>query len=455
MIKKLLIANRGEIAIRIIRTCKEMGIKSVAIYSQADKESLHRYMADESICIGPNSISKSYNNIDNIIYLAMKMKCDAIHPGFGFLSENSDFAKKCIENNIIFIGPNYEQIDKMGDKSTARDTMINSNVPVVPGSKGIILDIEDAIVTAKEIGYPVLIKASSGGGGKGMRVANDEEELVANFNIAKAEALSAFGNDEMYLEKYIKNPRHIEVQVFGDSFGNSVHFGDRDCSMQRRNQKVIEECLSPYLDDETRNKLYDAAIKATKSVNYIGAGTVEFIVDNDKNFYFIEMNTRIQVEHPITEMITGIDLIKLQILIASGKQIPYTQENIKFNGHAIECRINAEDAFDNFRPCPGKIESIHVPGGLGVRFDSFVYGGYVIPPLYDSMIGKLICWANDREECINRMRRALDELIIEGVETNVEFQKKLMASEVFVKDEHHTKFIENEFMNKFIEVKYD
>ncbi len=448
MIKKLLIANRGEIAVRIIRTCKEMGIKTVAIYSQADKESLHRYMADESICIGPNKISESYNNIDNIIYLAMKMKCDAIHPGFGFLSENSNFAKKCIENNIIFVGPNYEQIDKMGDKSTARDTMIKANVPVVPGSKGIILNIKDAIATAKEIGYPVLIKASSGGGGKGMRVANDDEELVANFNIAKAEALSSFGNDEMYLEKYIKNPRHIEVQVFGDSFGNVVHFGDRDCSMQRRNQKVIEECRSPYLEEETRNELYNAAIKATKSVDYIGAGTVEFIVDKDQNFYFIEMNTRIQVEHPITEMITGIDLIKLQILIASGEKIPYSQEDIKFNGHAIECRINAEDAFNNFRPCPGKIESIHVPGGLGVRFDSFVYGGYIIPPLYDSMIGKLICWANDREECINRMKRSLDELIIEGVETNVEFQKKLMASEVFMNDEHHTKFIENEFMNK-------
>ncbi|WFD12130.1 acetyl-CoA carboxylase biotin carboxylase subunit [Tepidibacter hydrothermalis] len=448
MIKKLLIANRGEIAVRIIRTCKEMGIKTVAIYSQADKESLHRYMADESICIGPNKISESYNNIDNIIYLAMKMKCDAIHPGFGFLSENSTFAKKCIENNITFIGPKYEQIDKMGDKSTARDTMIQANVPVVPGSKGIISNIKDAIETSKEIGYPVLVKASSGGGGKGMRVANDEEELVANFDIAKAEALSSFGNDEMYLEKYVKNPRHIEVQVFGDSFGNVVHFGDRDCSMQRRNQKVIEECRSPYLDEKTRNELYDAAVKATKSVDYIGAGTVEFIVDKDRNFYFIEMNTRIQVEHPISEMITGIDLIKLQILIASGEKIPYSQEDIKFNGHAIECRINAEDAFNDFRPCPGTIESIHVPGGLGVRFDSFVYGGYTIPPLYDSMIGKLICWANDREECINRMKRALDELIIEGVESNVEFQKKLMASEVFIKDEHHTKFIENEFMNK-------
>lgn len=448
MINKLLVANRGEIAVRIIRTCKEMDIKTIAIYSEADKDSLHRYMADESICVGPNNISKSYNNIDNIIYLALKTKCDAIHPGFGFLSENSEFARKCQENNLIFIGPNYEQIDKMGDKSTARETMVSANVPVVPGSKGIVLNIEDALVIAKEIKYPVLIKASSGGGGKGMRIAYNEEELRSNFNIAKAEALSSFGNDEMYLEKYVENPRHIEVQVFGDTFGNVIHFGDRDCSMQRRNQKVIEECLSPYIDENTRKSLYDAAVKAAKSVDYIGAGTVEFIVDKDKNFYFIEMNTRIQVEHPITEMITGIDLIKLQILIASGKEIPYSQENIRFNGHAIECRINAEDALDNFRPCPGKIDSIHVPGGLGVRFDSFVYGGYTIPPIYDSMIGKLICWGNDRNECIDRMKRALDELIIEGVKTNIEFQKILVGCDEFINDTHHTKFIENVFTVK-------
>ncbi len=448
MIKKILIANRGEIAVRIIRTCKEMGIKTVAIYAEADKESLHRYMADESICIGPNNINKSYNNIDNIIYLALKTKCDAVHPGFGFLSENSTFARKCEENNLIFIGPYFHQIDKMGDKSTARETMIQAGVPVVPGSKGIVKDLGDALLTANEIGYPILIKASSGGGGKGMRIAYNEAEMKNNFDIAKGEALSSFGNDEMYLEKYIENPRHIEVQIFGDKFGKVIHFGDRDCSMQRRNQKVIEECLSPYLDEKTREDLYKAAIKAAKSVDYLGAGTVEFIVDKDKHFYFIEMNTRIQVEHPITEMITGIDLIKLQILIASGEKISYAQEDIQFNGHAIECRINAEDPLENFKPCPGKLDSIHVPGGLGIRFDSFVYGGYTIPPIYDSMIGKLICWGKDRNECINRMKRALDELIVEGIKTNIDFQRLLIESEAFVKDEHHTKFIENEFVMK-------
>lgn len=448
MISKILVANRGEIAVRIIRTCKEMGIKTVAIYSQADSDSLHRYMADESICVGPNNINKSYNNIDTIIYLAIKTKCDAIHPGFGFLSENSVFAKECEENNLIFIGPKYYQIDKMGDKSNARETMMNANVPVVPGSKGIVKSVTDGVAIANEIKYPVLIKASSGGGGKGMRVAKDELEFRTNFEIAKAEAYSSFGSEEMYIEKFIENPRHIEVQIFGDKFGNVVHFGDRDCSMQRRNQKVVEECLSGFINDETREKLYEAAIKAAKSVDYIGAGTVEFIVDKDRNFYFIEMNTRIQVEHPITEMITGIDLIKLQIIIASGEKIPYLQEHIRFNGHAIECRINAEDSDNNFRPCPGKIESIHVPGGLGVRFDSFVYGGYTIPPLYDSMIGKLICWGINRDEAINRMLRVLDELIIEGVKTNIEFQKILVDSYEFRNDLHHTKFIENEFVVK-------
>ena len=448
MIKKLLVANRGEIAVRIIRSCKEMGIKTVAIYSIADKDSLHRYLADESICIGPNNISKSYNNIDNIIYLALKMKCDAIHPGFGFLSENYDFARRCVENGIIFVGPHYDQITLMGDKAKARDTMIKANVPVVPGSQGVITTLEDAINTAREIGYPVLVKASSGGGGKGMRVAYDEEELIANFSIAKSEALSSFGNDEMYMERYIENPRHIEVQVFGDQFGNVVHFGDRDCSMQRRNQKVIEECLTPYLNEEEQSRLYEAAVKAAKDIDYIGAGTVEFIVDKDRNFYFIEMNTRIQVEHPITEMITSIDLIKLQLEIANKRPIPFKQEDIVFNGHAIECRINAEDPSQNFRPCPGKIESIYTPGGFGVRFDTFVYPGYTIPPLYDSMIGKLICWGKDRNECISRMNRALDELIIEGVVTNIEFQKELINSEEFKNNTHHTKFIETIFLDR-------
>ena len=325
MIKRLLIANRGDIAVRIIRTCKELNIETVAIYSEIDKESLHRYLADESICIGPNNISKSYNNIDNIIYLAKKMNCDAIHPGFGFLSENAKFAKACIDNNIIFVGPTPNQIELMGNKSKARETMINLDVPVVPGSKSILEDREEAKKLAKTIGYPVMIKASSGGGGKGMRIIYNESEFDSLFDIAKAEALSSFGDSSLYMEKYIENPRHIEVQVFGDSFNNAIHLGDRDCSMQRRNQKLVEESLSFYLDDNQRKKLYDTAVKITKGVDYIGAGTIEFIVDKDKNFYFIEMNTRIQVEHPVTEMITGIDLINLQLLIASGKEIPFKQ----------------------------------------------------------------------------------------------------------------------------------
>lgn len=446
MIKKILIANRGDIAVRIIRTCKELDIKTVAIYSEIDKECLHRYLADESICIGPNNITKSYNNIDNIIYLAKKMNCDAIHPGFGFLSENADFSKACSENNIIFIGPTCEQIMLMGNKSKARETMINLDIPVVPGSESILNSKVEAREIAKEIGYPVMIKASSGGGGKGMRIVNDESELDSLFDIAKSEALSAFGDSSLYMEKYIENPRHIEVQVFGDMYNNAIHLGDRDCSMQRRNQKVIEESLSPYLNEDERLNLYDIAIRITKGINYIGAGTIEFIVDKDKNFYFIEMNTRIQVEHPVTEMITGIDLINLQIKIANNEKIPFKQENITFKGHAIECRINAEDASDDFRPCPGKIESVNIPGGFGVRFDTFIYSGYSIPPIYDSMLGKLICVADSREDCIKRMSRALDEIIIEGITTNIEFQKELITCEEFKNNTHHTKFIESSFV---------
>lgn len=446
MIKKILIANRGDIAVRIIRTCKELDIKTVAIYSEIDKECLHRYLADESICIGPNNITKSYNNIDNIIYLAKKMNCDAIHPGFGFLSENADFSKACSENNIIFIGPTCEQIMLMGNKSKARETMINLDIPVVPGSESILNSKVEAREIAKEIGYPVMIKASSGGGGKGMRIVNDESELDSLFDIAKSEALSAFGDSSLYMEKYIENPRHIEVQVFGDMYNNAIHLGDRDCSMQRRNQKVIEESLSPYLNEDERLNLYDIAIRITKGINYIGAGTIEFIVDKDKNFYFIEMNTRIQVEHPVTEMITGIDLINLQIKIANNEKIPFKQENITFKGHAIECRINAEDASDDFRPCPGKIESVNIPGGFGVRFDTFIYSGYSIPPIYDSMLGKLICVADSREDCIRRMSRALDEIIIEGITTNIEFQKELITCEEFKNNTHHTKFIESSFV---------
>lgn len=446
MIKRLLIANRGDIAVRIIRTCKELNIETIAIYSEIDKDSLHRYLADESICIGPNNISKSYNNIDNIIYLAKKMNCDAIHPGFGFLSENVNFAKACLDNNIVFVGPTPNQIELMGNKSKARETMISLNVPVVPGSKSILKDKEEAKLLASSIGYPVMIKASSGGGGKGMRIIFKESEFDSLFDIAKSEALASFGDSSLYMEKYIENPRHIEVQVFGDSFNNAIHLGDRDCSMQRRNQKVIEESLSHYLDEAQRKKLYETSVDVIKGIGYLGAGTIEFIVDKDKNFYFIEMNTRIQVEHPVTEMITGIDLIKLQLLIASGEKIPFKQEDIKFRGHAIECRINAEDAENDFKPSPGKVESLHIPGGFGVRFDTFIYPGYTIPPIYDSMLGKLICIADTRDECISRMDRALDEIIIEGVTSNIEFQRSLINSDEFKNNTHHTKFIETSFI---------
>ncbi|WP_270507213.1 acetyl-CoA carboxylase biotin carboxylase subunit [Paraclostridium sordellii] len=446
MIKRLLIANRGDIAVRIIRTCKELNIETIAIYSEIDKDSLHRYLADESICIGPNNISKSYNNIDNIIYLAKKMNCDAIHPGFGFLSENVNFAKACLDNDIVFVGPTPNQIELMGNKSKARETMISLNVPVVPGSKSILKDKEEAKLLASSIGYPVMIKASSGGGGKGMRIIFKESEFDSLFDIAKSEALASFGDSSLYMEKYIENPRHIEVQVFGDSFNNAIHLGDRDCSMQRRNQKVIEESLSHYLDEAQRKKLYDTSIAVIKGIGYLGAGTIEFIVDKDKNFYFIEMNTRIQVEHPITEMITGIDLIKLQLLIASGEKIPFKQEDVKFRGHAIECRINAEDAENDFKPSPGKVESLHIPGGFGVRFDTFIYPGYTIPPIYDSMLGKLICIADTRDECISRMDRALDEIIIEGITSNIEFQRLLINSDEFKNNTHHTKFIETSFI---------
>ncbi|CEJ73769.1 acetyl-CoA carboxylase subunit [[Clostridium] sordellii] len=446
MIKRLLIANRGDIAVRIIRTCKELNIETIAIYSEIDKDSLHRYLADESICIGPNNISKSYNNIDNIIYLAKKMNCDAIHPGFGFLSENVNFAKACLDNDIVFVGPTPNQIELMGNKSKARETMISLNVPVVPGSKSILKDKEEAKLLASSIGYPVMIKASSGGGGKGMRIIFKESEFDSLFDIAKSEALASFGDSSLYMEKYIENPRHIEVQVFGDSFNNAIHLGDRDCSMQRRNQKVIEESLSHYLDEAQRKKLYDTSIAVIKGIGYLGAGTIEFIVDKDKNFYFIEMNTRIQVEHPITEMITGIDLIKLQLLIASGEKIPFKQENVKFRGHAIECRINAEDSENDFKPSPGKVESLHIPGGFGVRFDTFIYPGYTIPPIYDSMLGKLICIADTRDECISRMDRALDEIIIEGITSNIEFQRSLINSDEFKNNTHHTKFIETSFI---------
>lgn len=448
MIRKILIANRGDIAVRIIRTCEDMGIKTVSIYSEIDRECFHRYLSNESICIGPNNISKSYNNIDNIIYLALKLECDAIHPGYGFLSENHELAKKCEENNITLIGPTKEHIVLMGDKAKAIETVSKLNVPVVPGSNGILKNKNEAIIVANKIGYPVIIKAANGGGGKGMRVVNSDDELLANFDIASAEALSAFSNKDLYMEKFIRNPRHIEVQVFGDKYSNAIHLGGRDCSLQRRNQKVIEESLNSYLKEDEKEKLYKVAVDIVKGIKYIGAGTIEFIVDENRNFYFIEMNTRIQVEHPVTEMITGLDLIKLQIDIASGKPIPFNQSEVTFRGHSIECRINAENPYDDFSPCPGKIDSINIPGGFGVRFDTFIYAGYTIPPIYDSMIGKLICWGENREECINRMNRALNEIIIEGVETNIEFQKQLLNSDSFKNNIHHTKFIENEFISE-------
>lgn len=441
-LNKILIANRGDIAVRIIRTCREMGIKTVAIYSDADRDCIHRFLADESICIGPGNIAKSYNNIDNILYIAEKLECDAIHPGFGFLSENPEFVRRCKEKNIIFIGPSEEQMVLMGDKSKARNTMQKLGVPVVPGSKAVLKDKEEAKKMAEEIGYPVMIKASAGGGGRGMRIVHQPEDLEKSFEIAKSEAISYFKNGDLYMEKFIQNPRHIEVQVFGDKFGNAIHLGERDCSMQRRNQKMIEESPSCYLSDEERKGLYESALKAVKGTNYEGAGTVEFIVDKDKNFYFIEMNTRIQVEHPVTEMIVDKDLIKLQIQIAAGNPIPFKQEDVLMRGHVIECRINAENPESGFIPCPGEIEEINIPGGFGVRFDTFLYAGYSISPLYDSMIGKLICKADTKEECVAKMNGALDELIIDGIKTNIEFQRELINSDEFLNDTHDTGFIE-------------
>ena len=446
---KILVANRGEIAIRIFRACSELGIKSVGIYSKEDKYGLFRTKADESYLIGEGKGPiDAYLDMDGIIDLAKRKKVDAIHPGYGFLAENAEFARKCEENGITFIGPSSKVMNMMGDKINSKKIAKEVNVQTIPGVEKAIRSTEEAKEVANKIGYPVMIKASSGGGGKGMRIVRKEEELFSNFDMASSEALAAFSNSDLYMEKFIENPRHIEVQVFGDKHSNAIHLGDRDCSMQRRNQKVIEESLSPYLSDEERQKLHKIAVDIVKGVGYIGAGTIEFIVDKDKNFYFIEMNTRIQVEHPVTEMVTNLDLIKLQISIANGDKIPFKQEDITFRGHAIECRIYAEDSSKNFAPSPGKIESLNLPGGFGVRFDTFVYAGYTIPPLYDSMIGKLICWAETREECISRIYRALDEIIVEGINTNVEFQKALVTSEEFREDTHHTKFIEDVFMKK-------
>ncbi|MCS4480442.1 acetyl-CoA carboxylase biotin carboxylase subunit [Clostridium botulinum] len=438
----MLVANRGEIAVRIIRACREMGIETVAIYSEADKDALHVQLADEAVCIGPPSSKDSYLNMYNIISATVLTGSQAIHPGFGFLSENSKFANMCKDCNIVFIGPDSETIDKVGNKSNARDIMIRAGVPVIPGSNGVIHNEEEALNIAKEIGYPVVVKASAGGGGRGIRIVHSKENMIKAFNTAKSEAKGAFGDDSMYVEKFIKNPRHIEFQILGDNYGNIIHLGERDCSLQRRNQKVLEEAPSPRMNEELRKRMGDVAMKAAKAVEYKNAGTIEFLLDEDGSFYFMEMNTRIQVEHPITEMVTGVDILKEQIKIAYGEKLNIKQKDIKIQGHAIECRINAEDYKNGFRPCPGKIENLYIPGGLGVRLDSSVYSGYTIPPYYDSMIGKLIAYGRNREETIQIMKRALGELIIEGVNTNIDFQFIILEDENFIKGEYTTKYIE-------------
>ncbi|MBK6341774.1 MAG: acetyl-CoA carboxylase biotin carboxylase subunit [Flavobacteriales bacterium] len=441
MFKKILIANRGEIALRVIRTCREMGIKTVAVYSTADKESLHVRFADEAVCIGPPPSKDSYLNMVRIIAAAEITNADAIHPGYGFLSENAKFSKLCQQHGIKFIGATPEQIEAMGDKATAKATMIAAGVPVVPGTEGLVTDIAVAKKEAKKIGYPVILKATAGGGGKGMRLVWKEEEFQEAFEKASQEAGAAFGNPGMYMEKYILEPRHIEIQIAGDQYGTFCHMSERDCSIQRRHQKLVEETPSPFMTKELRKKMGAAAIKAAASVNYEGVGTVEFLVDKDRNFYFMEMNTRIQVEHTITEEVIDYDLIREQIKIAAG--IPISGLNYEPTRHSIQCRINAEDPFNNFRPTPGKITSYHSPGGHGVRVDTHAYAGYTIPPNYDSMIGKLIVSAQTREEAITKMERALSEYVIEGVSTTIPFHLQLMQSEKFRKGEFTTKFLED------------
>lgn len=441
MFKKILIANRGEIALRVIRTCKEMGIRTVAVYSTADKESLHVRFADEAVCIGTAEGAKSYLNIPAIISAAEITNADGIHPGYGFLSENAEFAKICKKNDIKFIGPTELMISTMGDKNTAKKTMREAGVPTIPGSKDLIPDVKEGIKQAAEIGYPVMIKATAGGGGKGMRIIRSEDEFEKQWESAKKEAAASFGNDGIYMEKFIEDPRHIEIQIVGDSFGNACHLSERDCSIQRRHQKLAEETPSPFMTDELREKMGEAAILAAKSIRYEGVGTVEFLVDKNRNFYFMEMNTRIQVEHPVTEEVIDYDLIKEQIKVAAGEKI--SGKNYFPKMHAIECRINAEDPFNNFRPSPGKIKVLHVPGGHGVRVDTHVYASYSIPPHYDSMIAKLITVARTREEAIKKMRRALDEFVIEGIKTTIPFHAQLMQNEDFISGNYTTKFMES------------
>ncbi len=445
MFKKILIANRGEIALRVIRTCREMGIKTVAVYSTADAESLHVKFADEAVCIGPAPSNLSYLKMSNIIAAAEITNADAIHPGYGFLSENAKFSKICQEHNIKFIGASPEMIEKMGDKATAKSTMIEAGVPCVPGSEGILEDFEQAKKVAKEIGYPVMMKATAGGGGKGMRAIWKEEDLLKAWESARQEAAAAFGNDGMYMEKLIEEPRHIEIQVVGDSFGKACHLSERDCSVQRRHQKLTEETPSPFMTDELRDKMGLAAVKAAEYIKYEGAGTVEFLVDKHRNFYFMEMNTRIQVEHPITEQVIDYDLIREQIMVAAG--IPISGKNYLPQLHSIECRINAEDPYNDFRPSPGKITVLHSPGGHGVRLDTHVYAGYTIPPNYDSMIAKLITTAQTRQEAINKMKRALDEFYIEGIKTTIPFHRQLMDHPDYVAGNYTTAFMDTWVMD--------
>ena len=445
MFKKILIANRGEIALRIIRTCREMGIKTVAVYSTADADSLHVKFADEAVCIGPAPSNLSYLKMSNIIAAAEITNADAIHPGDGFLSENAKFSKMCQEHGIKFIGASPEMIDRMGDKASAKATMKAAGVPCVPGSEGILESYEEAAKLSKEMGYPVMLKATAGGGGKGMRAVWKEEDLLKAWESARQEAGAAFGNDGMYLEKLIEEPRHIEIQVVGDAYGKACHLSERDCSVQRRHQKLTEETPSPFMTDELRDQMGDAAVKAAEFIKYEGAGTVEFLVDKHRNFYFMEMNTRIQVEHPITEQVIDYDLIREQILVAAG--VPISGKNYYPNLHAIECRINAEDPYNDFRPSPGKITTLHAPGGHGVRLDTHVYAGYTIPPNYDSMIAKLITTAQTREEAISKMKRALDEFVIEGIKTTIPFHRQLMDEPDYVAGNYTTKFMESFTMN--------
>ena len=443
MFNKILIANRGEIALRVIRACKELGVQTVAVYSEADRESLHVRFADDDVCIGPPPARESYLNIPRLIAAAEITGADAIHPGYGFLAENAEFAETCAASNIAFIGPTAEQIRVMGDKASARRAMQAVGVPIVPGSPGPVDDVDEALRFAVDIGFPVIIKASAGGGGKGMRVAADPDDFARAFQLARSEALSAFGNGDVYVEKYLARPRHIEFQIMGDSHGNVIHLGERDCSVQRRHQKLIEEAPSPAMTPELRQAMGDAAVRGAKAINYVGAGTIEMLLNEDKSFYFMEMNTRIQVEHPVTEMLTGIDLVKEQIRVAAGERLSVTQLP-QLRGHVIECRVNAEDPARNFQPSPGRIDVFHPPGGPGVRLDTHVYTGYSVPPYYDSLLAKLICQGRDREEAIRRMQIALESFIVEGVTTTIPFLARVMHNADFQAGKVDTKFLERE-----------